>query len=102
MEFSVVTGNENLNFYHPTGEGLFNIYSKSYNAELVGDTWDVMVNVFMGFNGGEGIHDATWRSYFGGDIYTYDGSHGCINCPYNEVMALANEVEVGDKVLVKR
>ena len=102
MEFSVVTGNEDPNFYHSTGEGLFSLYSKSYNAELVGDTWDVYVNVFMGFNGGEGIHDAVWRSYFGGDIYTYDGSHGCINCPYNEVMALADEVEVGDKVLVKR
>ena len=102
MEFSVVTGNEDPNFYHSSGEGLFSIYSKSYNAELVGDTWDVIVNVFMGYNGGEGIHDATWRSYFGGDIYTYDGSHGCINCPYNEVMELASEVEVGDKVLVKR
>ena len=102
MEFPVVTGNENPNFYHPTGEGLFDIYSKSYNAELVGDTWDVVVNVFMGFNGGEGIHDAVWRSYFGGDIYTYDGSHGCINCPYDNVMSLAQEVEVGDKVLVKR
>ena len=108
MEFSVVTGNEDPNFYHPTGEGLFDIYSKSYNAELVGPEvngipeWDVVVNVFMGFNGGEGIHDATWRSYFGGDIYTYDGSHGCINCPYDEVITLASEVEVGDKVLVKR
>ena len=100
MEFPIVSGNEDPNFYHSSGEGLFSIYSKSYNANLVGDTWDVIVNVFMGYNGGEGIHDATWRSYFGGDIYTYDGSHGCINCPYNE--ALADEVEVGDKVLVKR
>lgn len=102
MEFPVVTGNETSNFYHPSGEGLFNIYSKSYNAELVGDTWDVVVNVFMGYNGGEGIHDAVWRSYFGGECYLGDGSHGCINCPYNEVMNLASEVEVGDKVLVKR
>lgn len=103
-EFPVVTGNEDPNFYHPSDEGLFNIYSKSYNAELVGDTWDVVVNVFMGYNGGEGIHDAVWRAdyEFGGTTYQWNGSHGCINCPYNEVMDLANEVEVGDKVLVKR
>lgn len=102
MEFPVVTGNESSDFYHPSDEGLFNIYSKKYDAELVGDTWDVVVNVFMGYNGGEGIHDAVWRSYFGGECYLGNGSHGCINCPYDEVMNLASEVEVGDNVLVKR
>lgn len=104
MEFPVVTGNEDPSFYHPSDEGLFNIYSKSYNANLVGDTWDVVVNVFMGYNGGEGIHDAVWRAdyEFGGTTYQWNGSHGCINCPYNEVMNLASEVEIGDKVLVKR
>ena len=104
MEFPVVTGNESSDFYHPSDEGLFNIYSKSYDAELVGDTWDVVVNVFMGYNGGEGIHDAVWRAdyEFGGTTYQWNGSHGCINCPYDEVMNLSNEVEVGDKVLVKR
>ena len=30
---------------------------------------------------GVGIHDAWWRYSFGGNIYTYDGSHGCINTP---------------------
>lgn len=102
MEFPVVTGNETDNFYNPSDEGLFNIYSKEYNANLVGPTWDVNVNVFMAYNGGEGIHDATWRPYFGGDIYLGDGSHGCINCPYYEVMTLADEVDIGDYVLVKR
>ena len=102
MEFPVVTGNETYDFYNPSDEGLFNIYSKEYNANLVGPTWDVDVNVFMAYNGGEGIHDAVWRPYFGGDIYLGDGSHGCINCPYYEVMTLADEVDVGDRVLVKR
>lgn len=102
MEFSVVTGNETYDFYNPSEEGLFYIYDKQYNANLVGPTWDVNVGVFMPYNGGEGIHDATWRPYFGGNIYLGDGSHGCINCPYYEVMALADEVDVGDKVLIKR
>ena len=102
MEFPVVTGNETYDFYNHSEEGLFYIYDKQYNANLVGPTWDVNVGVFMPYNGGEGIHDATWRPYFGGDIYLGDGSHGCINCPYYEVMTLADEVDVGDRVLVKR
>lgn len=39
------------------------------------------VNYWMPFNGGIGLHDASWRSSFGGKIYIYSGSHGCINLP---------------------
>ena len=39
------------------------------------------VNYWMPFNGGIGLHDASWRSSFGGTIYIYSGSHGCINLP---------------------
>jgi lipoprotein-anchoring transpeptidase ErfK/SrfK len=35
----------------------------------------------MPFNGGIGLHDATWRSSFGGNIYKTNGSHGCVNMP---------------------
>jgi len=35
----------------------------------------------MPFNGGIGLHDADWRSKFGGTIYQTNGSHGCINLP---------------------
>ena len=34
---------------------------------------------------GVGLHDASWRKRFGGDIYLTDGSHGCINMPYEPV-----------------
>jgi lipoprotein-anchoring transpeptidase ErfK/SrfK len=30
---------------------------------------------------GIGLHDASWRKKFGGNIYQSDGSHGCINLP---------------------
>ncbi|HIS26771.1 MAG TPA: L,D-transpeptidase family protein [Candidatus Pullilachnospira intestinigallinarum] len=39
------------------------------------------VSYWMPFNGGIGLHDASWRSKFGGTIYRYSGSHGCINLP---------------------
>lgn len=34
---------------------------------------------------GVGIHDASWRSKYGGDYYIKDGSHGCINTPFSAV-----------------
>ena len=37
---------------------------------------------------GVGVHDADWRTVFGGDIYQYDGSHGCINTPYEATKAI--------------
>ena len=30
---------------------------------------------------GVGLHDASWRGAFGGNIYLGNGSHGCINLP---------------------
>ena len=39
------------------------------------------VKYWMPFNGGIGLHDADWRSKFGGTIYQTNGSHGCINLP---------------------
>ena len=39
------------------------------------------VSYWMPFNGGVGLHDATWRGSFGGTIYKTNGSHGCVNIP---------------------
>lgn len=37
---------------------------------------------------GIGFHDASWRNDFGGEIYLYSGSHGCINMPYENASRL--------------
>lgn len=37
---------------------------------------------------GVGIHDASWRQKYGGTEYVYNGSHGCINTPYDKVKLL--------------
>ncbi len=57
----------------------------------------------MPYNGGEGLHDAQWRyGVFGGDIYRYSGSHGCINLPLETAEEIYNNVDVGTQVLIKR
>lgn len=45
-------------------------------------SYESPVSFWMPFNGGIGLHDASWRGSFGGTIYKYSGSHGCINMPY--------------------
>lgn len=67
-----------------TPEGIYTLYYKESPSILRGENaeYESYVEYWMPFNGGIGLHDATWRyGVFGGDIYMYDGSHGCINLP---------------------
>ena len=47
-----------------------------------------------------GFHDATWRGSFGGSIYTYNGSHGCVNMPYSAAQELFEYVDGGTVVVI--
>ncbi len=76
-----VTGNAGN---HDTPPGVFYLKSKSRNAVLRGwndngTRYASPVKVWMPFNGGIGMHDASWRTEFGGEIYKTNGSHGCVN-----------------------
>ncbi|MBR3339758.1 MAG: L,D-transpeptidase [Lachnospiraceae bacterium] len=52
------------------------------------------------FNGGQGLHDAPWRSDFGGDIYLSNGSHGCVNIPPENMEAIYNAIDIGTAVVI--
>lgn len=98
LSTNVVTGKDST----PTDEGLYSIYSKETDRYLVGDGYKSYVNYWMPYNLDEGLHDATWRDTFGGDIYHDNGSHGCVNMDLDDVEVLYNNVEVGTKVLVHK
>lgn len=49
---------------------------------------------------GIGFHDATWQPAFGGDVYMWNGSHGCINMPYYGAQELYSIIEVGLPVVI--
>ena len=85
---------------HGTPTGVYSIFSMDKNRYLKGDGYKSWVNFFVPFNGGIGFHDASWRSAFGGNIYLYSGSHGCINMPYAQVQKLFANVSMGEKVIV--
>ena len=58
------------------------------------------VSYWMPFYDGCGFHDATWRGSFGGSIYTYNGSHGCVNMPYSAAQELFEYVDGGTVVVI--
>lgn len=93
----VVTGNINKNNGSP--DGLFKIAYKEKDATLVGEDYESKVAYFMPFAYNVGIHDASWRSEFGGNIFRSSGSHGCINAPASVAEALYDMVEVGTPVI---
>lgn len=49
---------------------------------------------------GTGLHDAPWRGVFGGSVWMYGGSHGCVNLPPSKAAQLFNMVEVGTPVAI--
>ena len=92
----VVTG---INNGTPTGD--FKVLNKARNVTLKGADYESFVNYWIAFKGSAyGIHDASWRSNFGGNIYKYNGSHGCVNVPYYKVQQLYNMVDIGTPVYI--
>lgn len=91
----VATGND-------TPTGAYFINSKETERTLKGPDYESFVNYWMPFNGDIGMHDATWRSSFGGNIYLRGGSHGCINLPVSAAKTIFANIEVGTPVLVFR
>ncbi len=93
IETPVVTGNTGLRRGTPQGTNY--VYSKERNRVLRGPDYASPVKYWLPVKGGVGIHDASWRSKYGGEIYKTNGSHGCINTPLEEVSKLFDLVEVG-------
>ena len=85
---------------HNTPRGMFAINSCIPGKYLNGPTWHVWVNRWMRFAGNCGIHDASWRRKFGGDIYKHNGSHGCVNIPPDQAQKLYSIVGIGTVVVV--
>ncbi|MBE5918347.1 MAG: hypothetical protein E7272_00750 [Pseudobutyrivibrio ruminis] len=85
---------------HGTHTGVYPIAYKQTEATLKGDNYESHVHFWMPFNMGEGLHDATWRNKFGGDIYKRSGSHGCVNLPLSAAEKIYDIVEAGWPVIV--
>ncbi len=88
-----------------TPEGMYAIRYKQRNRTLTGYNPDGSVSYrspvkyWMPFNRGIGLHDASWRWKFGGEIYIRSGSHGCVNLPKENAGKIYETVYAGMPVI---
>ena len=88
--------------------GFYYVYMKQRERDLKGEidpetgepSYVSHVSYWMPFYYGYGLHDASWRGSFGGSIYTYSGSHGCVNLPTKSAAKMYEVLEVGTPVYV--
>jgi len=71
-------------------------------AVLLGIVFGFLLSWMMNEVNLSGLHDASWRSTFGRDIYINSGSHGCINLPTGFAGSLYSQIYVNLPVVVYR
>lgn len=98
LSTQIVTGNTSNG--HATPQGVFKVLNKVRDTNLIGKDYVSHVDYWVPIIGNSiGIHDATWRSRFGGDIFETGGSHGCINVPLENMKILYPILTVGTPVV---
>lgn len=86
--------------------GVYKVWQKATNYRMKdsnadGDEWDTTCNYWTRIAiVGIGMHDSTWRGAFGGEIYKYNGSHGCINMTYSDAQFIYESVAMGTPVVM--
>ncbi len=98
IETDIVTGNMRRGWDTP--EGVNYVYALQKNRTLRGATYATFVKYWAPVVGNIGLHDAAWRSEFGGDIYETSGSHGCVNIPQEVMAELFPYLEIGMPVVM--
>jgi hypothetical protein len=90
-----------------TPAGVYSILQKLSPTVLKGEVqasgereYETPVSYWMRITwAGHGFHDATWQPWFGGNRYTFAGSHGCINMAYRDARDLYAILEMGTPVI---
>lgn len=99
VDTPVVTGNPNKGNETPSGS-VWAIDAKMTDYVLKGEGYEAPVDYWMPFDGDIGIHDMQNRYEFGGTIYLSNGSHGCVNTPYEAAQTIYGIVSIGTPVIV--
>lgn len=102
LESDVVTGTQ-TDPTRATPPGAYKVWSRESPRKL--GTYEVQgyetwVTYWMPVTyTGIGLHDLS-RSAYGGDIYMYNGSHGCINLPLDIAKQIYDKVTINTPVLI--
>lgn len=93
----VVTGNPNRG--NSTVVGAYMLNYKQRDTVLTGPGYAADVKYWMPFYGNIGVHDASWRHSFGGEIYKRKGTHGCVNAPVYLAKIIFEHIEEGVPII---
>lgn len=97
LESNIVSGKDST----PTPVGMNRVWHKERNKTLVGPGYRQPVSYWMPFNWVDcGMHDTSYRSNYGGQIYKRSGSHGCVNMPPAKAKALYEMIKLDTPVIV--
>ncbi len=103
-ESDFVSGN--VASHMETQTGVFPLAYKESPSILTGGNaengYRTEVKYWMPFYEGQGMHDATWRGSFGGQIYQSNGSHGCVNLPLYAAETIYNNIQAGMAIVIYR
>ena len=90
-----------------TPAGIYTLYYKKSPDVLRGEKkpdgtyeYETQVTYWMPFVYGQGLHDASWQTSFGGDTYKTKGSHGCINLPPDQAKIIYETIDKGYPILL--
>ncbi len=99
FETDMVSGAMNTTPDCVTPPGLFDVNFKTTNVVMKGVDYEYFCYYWVPYYGNYGLHDATWRDEFGGDIYLTNGSHGCLNLPLESAATLYNYLYTGCPII---
>ncbi|MBR6874328.1 MAG: L,D-transpeptidase/peptidoglycan binding protein [Ruminococcus sp.] len=102
----LIVSGQTTSMARTTLEGVYKLWDKQTNYRMKatnadGESWDTKCNYWNNVSiCGIGMHDSTWRYVFGGNIYKWNGSHGCINMPYDAAKYIHDNVPLGTPVVM--
>ncbi|NLZ45499.1 MAG: L,D-transpeptidase family protein [Clostridiales bacterium] len=104
LECSIVSGK--LTPARKTEAGVYMLWYKDKNHRMkatnsAGESWDSTCTYWSSVSPvGIGLHDAQFRSSFGGTIYKQNGSHGCINMSLSTGKFIYDNVDFNTPVVM--
>ena len=109
LDTHVVTG---MNDKHDTPTGYYIVKKDNKQKERTlrgtndnGTKYAAYVDYWMPFitSRGIGFHDASWRDEdeFNDSTYIYDGSHGCVNMPFDAAKTLYKAITYDEDVIIR-
>ena len=95
----IVSGNPFVpNCATPTG--CYTVGEIKSGCTVNGEDYPSAVNYWIPFNGNLGINDAPWRTAFGEQLYEFEGTHGSICAPSDQVQIIYSNVEKNTPVVI--